>query len=208
MWWGSGGFRRTHLPGKRVSPEPVSIQIDYLRPPDRREVFIQKLLLDSPEVKITLAEAVPFDPPIRIHGDVALEAGSDAVWFTFPGLWHDIGRFHRADGAFTGIYANILTPPVIQPDGIWYTTDLFLDVWVDPEGELSVLDEDELREAEAKGWVTEQQALRAREEVVRISKDHEAGLWPPPVVDEWTLERARQSSPFISQAAQRRPTSR
>ena len=66
------------------------------------------------------------------EAEVALERGSDAVWFTFPGLWHDIGRFHRSDGTFTGIYANILTPPLIQPDGVWHTTDLFLDLWQKP----------------------------------------------------------------------------
>lgn len=191
-----------------MTQKPGSVQINYLRPPDRREVFIQRLLLDKPKVKITLAESVPFDPPILIHGKVALETGSDVVWFTFPGLWHDIGLFHRADGTFTGIYANILTPPVIRPNGIWDTTDLFLDVWVDPQGILSVLDEDQLLEAEAKGWVTVGEARRAREEVERISADHVAGRWPPAIVDEWTLKRARQSSSSISQAAQRRPTSR
>ena len=186
----------------------ASVRIHYLRPPDRREVFVQRLLLDTPEVKITLAEAVPFDPPIRILGEVALEAGSDAVWFTFPGLWHDIGRFHRADDAFTGIYANILTPPKIQPEGEWETTDLFLDVWVDPAGRLSVLDEDQLGEAEAKKWVSPHQARRAREEVVWIKKEFDAGRWPPPIVGEWTLERARQPSSSTSHAAQRRPRSR
>jgi hypothetical protein len=185
-----------------------SVRINYLRPPDRRELFVQRLLLDTPEVKITLAEAVPFDPPIRILGEVALEAGSDAVWFTFPGLWHDIGRFHRADDVFTGIYANILTPPVIQPDGDWETTDLFLDVWVDLEGHLSVLDEDQLQEAEAEGWVSQSQAKRARREVEWIKKEYEEGRWPPPVVEEWTLERARQSSTSTNHAAQRRPRSK
>ncbi|MFH1765064.1 MAG: DUF402 domain-containing protein [Gemmatimonadota bacterium] len=186
----------------------TSVRIHYLRPPDRREIFTQRLLLDTPEVKITLAEAVPFDPPIRIIGEVALEAGSDAVWFTFPGRWHDIGRFHRANGVFTGIYANILTPAVILPDGEWETTDLFLDVWIDPEGRLSVLDADQLREAEAKAWVSREQAKRARDEVDWIKKEFAAGRWPPPVVAEWTLERARQSSSSTSQAPQRRPISR
>ena len=179
---------------------PPSVRIDYLRPPDRRELFIQRLLLDTPEVKVTLAENVPFDPPIVILGEVALEAGSDAVWFTFPGRWHDIGRFHRANGEFTGIYANILTPPVIRDEGHWETTDLFLDVWVDPGGALSVLDEDQLEEAEARGWVSRSHAKRAREEVAWIRKEHAAGRWPPSVVEEWTLERAWLTQPpsFVS----------
>ncbi len=176
-----------------MSELPATVRIDYLRPPDRREVFVQRLLLDTPEVKITLAESVPFDPPILIHDEIALEAGSDAVWFTFPGKWHDVGRFHRADGGFTGIYANILTPPRFLPGGVWVTTDLFLDVWIDAEGAFSILDEDQLQEAEAMGWVEESQAKRAREEARWIEAEYRAGRWPPPIVEEWTLDRARQS---------------
>lgn len=169
------------------------VHIHYLRPPDRREVFTQRLLLDSPEVKITFAESVPFDPPIRIHGQVALEAGSDAIWFTFPGVWHDIGRFHLADGTFTGIYANILTPAVFKPGGVWETTDLFLDVWVSPEGEISILDEDQLQEAEQEDWVSPEQSRKAREEAERIRSAAAGGKWPPSIVEEWTLDRARKA---------------
>jgi predicted RNA-binding protein associated with RNAse of E/G family len=170
------------------------VHIHYLRPPDRKETFTQRLLLDGPEVKVTFAENVPFDPPIRIHGEVALEAGSDAVWFTFPGLWHDIGRFHLADGTFTGIYANILTPPLFQPGGVWHTTDLFLDVWVTPAGDLSVLDEDQLEEALGKEWISLETARRAREEASWIRERFREERWPPPVVEAWTLQRAREAT--------------
>jgi uncharacterized protein len=174
-----------------VTPPHPLVQIHYRRPPDREEIFTQRLVWDSPDVKITLAEDVSFDPPIQILGEVALEMGSAAVWFTFPGRWHDIGRFHRADGAFTGIYANILTPPVIRPGNNWETTDLFLDLWVDLRGQLSVLDEDQFRVAVSRRWITPGEAEMAWREVERIRREHEAGQWPPPVVEEWTLERAR-----------------
>lgn len=169
------------------------VRIHYLRPPDREEVFQQHLLLDTPAVKVTLASNVPFDPPIRIHGEIALETGSDAVWFTFPGLWHDIGRFHLADDTFTGIYANILTPPLIRGDGIWHTTDLFLDVWVDPTGAMDILDEDQLEEAVREGWISRETAHRAREEVRWIEGRFDEGKWPPGIVREWTLTRARSA---------------
>ena len=187
---------------------PASVSIHYLRPPNRRDIFIQRLVLNRPGVKVTLAENLTFDPPIEILGEVALETGSDAVWFTFPGTWHDIGRFHRANDTLTGIYANILTPPVIDPGGRWETTDLFLDVWIDSDGELSLLDEDQLDEAESRGWVSASQARRAREEAEWIRREHAAGRWPPPVVERWTLDVARQASSEITQAAQRRARSR
>jgi predicted RNA-binding protein associated with RNAse of E/G family len=175
-----------------VSSPPL-VDIHYLRPPDRKEIFSQHLLHDDPEVKVTLARAVPFDPPIRIGGRIALEKGSDAVWFTFPGHWHDIGRFHRVDGTFTGLYSNILTPPRILEGGIWETTDLFLDVWVDAEGKLSILDEDQFQTALRQGLVTPQEAERALEEVEAIREGYERGSWPPAIVGEWTLERARKA---------------
>ena len=172
--------------------DPPLIDIYYLRPPDREQIFTQHLIWDDAEVKITFSTDLSFEPPIRIDGDVVLETGSEVVWFTFPGAWHDVGLFHRADGTFTGTYANILTPCAFEEGGTWRTTDLFLDVWRDPTGRVQILDEEELEEAEARGWVTEEVAQRARAEALALKQQAEAGLWPPPVVREWTLARARE----------------
>ena len=174
-----------------MRPPPL-IDIHYHRPPDRDQVFTQHLIWEDGEVKITFATGLSLDPPIRIDGEVVLETGSEVIWFTFPGAWHDIGLFHSAQGTFTGTYANILTPCRFDPDGTWHTTDLFLDVWRDPTGRVQILDENELDEAEALGWVTGDQAHRARVEARTLERQAEAGLWPPPVVGEWTLTRARE----------------
>ena len=170
---------------------PPLIDIHYLRPPDRRQVFTQYLIWEDDAVKITFATDLSFELPIRIDDDIVLETGSEVIWFTFPGAWHDVGLFHRANGTFTGTYANILTPCAFEEGGTWRTTDLFLDVWRDPTGQVQVLDEDELEEAEARGWVTEEVARRARVEAGALKQQAKAGLWPPPVVSEWTLARAR-----------------
>lgn len=168
------------------------VRIHYRRPPDRLQVFEQILVHDTEEVKITLAESLDFDPPLRILGDVVLETGSSVVWFTFPGRWYDVGRFHRADGTFTGLYANLLTPPAIR--GLhWETTDLFLDVWIPPRGnEVCLLDEDELDVAVERKWVTPDTALRARREADELMDRARRATWPPAVVHDWTLERCRQ----------------
>lgn len=114
------------------------------------------------------------------------------VWFTFPGEHHDIGRFHTPDDRFTGLYANVLTP-VEGLDGTeWRTTDLFLDVWLAASGgALRVLDEDELSDALVHGWIDAETAALARAEAERLVRGAERGTWPPPVVAEWTLARAR-----------------
>lgn len=173
-----------------MSEHPL-VRINYRRPPNRLQVFEQTLVHDGDDVKVTLAEAMPYEPPMRIEGQVVLELGSDVVWFTFPDTWHDIGRFHRADGTFTGLYANILTPPELHGTE-WNTTDLFLDVWVSPQGKVLLLDEDELDEALGREWVDAPSAARAKQEGRRLVQGAEEGVWPPPVVHEWTLERCRE----------------
>ncbi len=174
---------------------PPLIDIHYLRPPDREQIFTQHLIWDAPDVKITFAVDLSLELPLRIGDGVVLESGSEVIWFTFPGAWHDIGLFHLADGTFTGTYANILTPCGFEEDGTWRTTDLFLDVWKDLRGETQVLDEEELRDAEARGWVSEAVAVRARAEALALKQQAEEGLWPPAVVKEWTLDRARERLP-------------
>ncbi len=177
----------------------MTIHIHYHRPPDRTEVFVQRLIHDDGKVKVTFAEGLRLEEPLVLGGRSALEDGSDAVWFTFPGAWHDIGRFHTADGRLTGIYANVLTPCIFEPGGTWFTTDLFLDLWIPVEVwqgrrsglEPKLLDEDELDQAERRGWVARPVAERAREEARRLVAAARAGLWPPAAVERWSREKAR-----------------
>jgi uncharacterized protein len=173
---------------------PPLVHIHYLRPPDREKVYTQYLIHEEEAVRVTYAQDLDLRAPMRIAEAVVLETGSDVIWFTFPGAWHDIGLFHRADGSFTGTYANILTPCVFEPGGVWRCTDLFLDLWIDPTGDFSRLDDDELDEAEMKGWVDPDTAQRAREEATTLSAQAAAGLWPPEIVGRWTLARAREST--------------
>lgn len=166
------------------------VTIHYLRPPDHRQTFRQPIIHESPEVIVTFSRGVRVSPPMELDGEVVLETGSDIVWFTFPGLWHDIGRFHNARGAFTGLYANLLTPVKMLPGPVWRTTDLFLDVWMKPGRAPRLLDEDELRDALDANALEAGTARRAREEARRILERARAGAWPPRVVREWTRERA------------------
>jgi len=155
-------------------------------------VFTQHLVLDRPDVKVTLATELDLGAPVRVHGEAVLESGSDAVWFTFPDTWHDIGLFHRADGTFTGTYANIISPCEFETPTVWHTTDWFLDVWVGLTGTVEVLDADELDEAVRRGWVDARTERRVRREARELKKRAEAGDWPPPVVQEWSLPHARE----------------
>lgn len=171
---------------------PDHVRIRYRRPPDREDVFVQRLVHEGAGVLVTLLEYASLDGPMRVDGAVVLEQDSPIVWFTFPGRWHDIGRFHRIDGTFTGLYANILTPVRFLDARTWQTTDLFLDVWQGVDGGTAVLDRDELDDALARGWLDAETADTACAEADRILDLARRGEWPPSAVEDWTIERVRR----------------
>ena len=174
------------------SGEPSRVKIHYRRIPGHERIYDQRVVLERDDVIITLSDPLELESPILHDGRVMLEAGSLALWFTYPGAWHDIGCFHRADGSFSGIYANILTPPRIE-GSVWHTTDLFLDVWWPSGGHVVLLDEDEFDEAYRREQIDAETARRAREEADRILESARLGEWPPTVVEEWPLERALEA---------------
>lgn len=170
----------------------ADVRIHYLRPPDRADLFVQHLVHATEDVVITLNERTALRRPVRVDDTVILEPGAPVLWFTFPGRWHDVGRFHLADGTFTGIYANILEPVEVVGPHEWRAVDLFLDVWLGAaQPAPRLLDEDELEEALARGWLDAATGLRARAEAERLLEAARAGTWPPAIVREWTLARAR-----------------
>lgn len=179
------------------APVPRTVRIHYRRPPDRRQVFRQTLVHDGATVLVTYLPEAGVPRPVTVADRIVLEADSPAVWFTFPGEHHDIGRFHTPAGELTGYYANVLTPVEFLPraeDGtdVWRTTDLFLDLFLTPDGVIHELDHEELQDAVERGWVDPETARTARAELQRLAQRANSGAWPPPVVEEWTLERARR----------------
>src|SRR5690606_14252761 len=144
-------------------------------------------------VLVTYVERTPLARTLVVDGEVALEPGAPAVWFTFPGAWHDIGRVHRLDGTFTGFYANGITPVEFLSADSWRTTDLFLDVWRGRRGAPGRLDEDELDEAGRNGWIGGAHEEAARAEAARLLEAAAGPAWPPAPVLEWTIERCRRA---------------
>lgn len=166
------------------------VEIHYTRPPDRVTIFRQAVVHRDDTCVVTLLERADLPRPVTVGGRAVLESGAPAVWFTFPGLWHDIGRFHTVAGEFTGYYANVLTPVRFVTPLHWETTDLCLDVWLDDRG-AALLDEDELEAAVHIGAVTSSDAARADAEARSLMAAAAADTWPPAICRHWTLERAR-----------------
>ncbi len=155
------------------------------------QVFSQTLVHEG-DALVTYLPRAGVARPTVVGGRRVLEAESPVVWLTFPGRSHDIGRFHTPDGRFTGYYANILTPVEIDRSAegdTWHTTDLFLDVFLTPDGDPFVLDREELEQAVAVGWVDAATAREAERDAAALVRAARTGRWPPAVARAWTLER-------------------
>jgi predicted RNA-binding protein associated with RNAse of E/G family len=165
------------------------VRIHYHRPDRGTTVFEEHLVFDRPDVKVTLLDT--YDGKDAFAGDrLILTAGAPVVWFVYPELCRDVGRFHLADGTFTGWYTN-LRGPIRMEETDWYCTDLFLDHWLPADGSPGCwLDEDELEAAHAAGLVTAAQLEVVRHERATVAAELGVG-WPPALARQLDLEQAR-----------------
>lgn len=108
-------------------------------------------------------------PPLDL-GYVVLEPGDRWTEYFYAHRWYNIFEIRASDRRLKGWYCNISRPARIGADEV-VAEDLALDLWVAPDGECRVLDEDEfaalpLTPAErqaARRALAELQAMVARE---------------------------------------------
>jgi predicted RNA-binding protein associated with RNAse of E/G family len=134
---------------------------------------------------IVLTHRLQPSKPFVFDGEEVIGSGYEAVWFLFQGEPWDIGRFYRPDGTWTGYYADVLEPVrwVTEPElALEPLVDLFLDLWMAPDGRYAVLDEDEFDRAAATGAITPAQAERARRTLDRLLAAVRSGAFPPAAV--------------------------
>ena len=96
-------------------------------------------------------------------------------WSTVDHIWFGAGNvvvvrrgdpfavhmFWRDDGRFWGWYVNLQEPMRIRPDG-FETLDHALDVWIEPDAEPVLKDEDHLRQCQRLGIVSPEEAAAIR----------------------------------------------
>lgn len=161
----------------------------YRRPPNRvSQIPIQVLRIDRRSVRF-LNECAPKEP-FRYDGEVVLDRGYWGVWFVGNGASHDLGKVYNANGRHTGYYVDVLEPVRWQGDDIATikpVTDLFLDLWIAPDGRWQILDEAEFWEAEAQRWITPEQAAHARRTLAHLVELAETGTLVTPEAQAFKL---------------------
>ncbi len=162
---------------------------DYIRPPNRR-VSLRSLLLDATNDIIVVAGECSPSKPLGYSGEIVMDIGYWGIWFLFKNRSFDVGRVYRRDRTWTGYYVDVLEPvqwEASDPNTLEPIIDLFLDLWLAPNGKYMVLDEDEFEKAINLGHLTSGQVGHARSVLQELVEATERGEFPPAVVREFSL---------------------
>lgn len=97
--------------------------------------------------------------PKRDLGYTVFETGDHFIEYFYTNRWFNIFAISNAHGRRKGWYCNVAVPALISEERV-EQIDLLLDVWIDPDGQTLILDEDEFA---ADTTLTEAQRRGARE---------------------------------------------
>ncbi len=90
-----------------------------------------------------------FRSPDQPFMGTELKQGDRFIETYYFNRWYNIFEIHdRDDDHLKGWYCNITRPAVLEADDRLSYQDLALDLWVDPDGTQTILDEDEFEELE------------------------------------------------------------
>jgi predicted RNA-binding protein associated with RNAse of E/G family len=129
-------------------------------------------------------------PPQR-RGEVVV-SGPGYVWFRFWLLAHDqvLERYYGEQGQLIGTQIDVCMPPTGDESG-WRVRDLYLDIWVTPDGRVTLSGEASFDQAAQQGWLSQQEVEYAEEHVRRLTAGIAQGRFPPPIVRRWQVDPSR-----------------
>jgi predicted RNA-binding protein associated with RNAse of E/G family len=108
-----------------------------------------------------------WERPTLALGYATFETGDRFREWFYSDRWYNIFEIAESSGALTGWYCNIAEPATITETEI-RCRDLLLDLWVAPDGETLILDEDEFAADDAIDAPAREQAIVALAELRRM----------------------------------------
>lgn len=136
----------------------------------------RKRLIPSECILLKDDEILQYDEEFLITKWTTLKPRSDfhhgySCYFFQKGI--KISKFYREDGTFVYWYCDIVS--FEQTEAAIYITDLLADVIIMPDGEVKVLDLDELCEAKERSLIDSQQfflSVKHLSELLSAIEDH------------------------------------
>jgi hypothetical protein len=163
---------------KERFPHPISIM--YRRPPHPPRAF-PGLLRNATANMLTVQSRISIKEPREVCGKIIVDQGYLALWFIFKGKWFDIGKFYDRSSNWLGYYCDIVKPltRLLYGRRTPIITDLFLDLWIFPDRNYYVLDEEEFEEAARSRIISRRLAAKAESELKRLIKLVKQNKFPP-----------------------------
>jgi hypothetical protein len=160
------------------------VRIEYIRP-GKEVTYYEENFVSRDEICLRtfkqLSQEISTALSLSLIEQKLIEPGnlvgtvSKSYFFTEP---FNVLVFRDANGALLGYYSDIGEPAIqISPDKI-RMTDLFLDIWMYPDGQLLELDWDEFEEAIRNQVITPPQVELARTTLKRLVSEKEQGIYP------------------------------
>jgi predicted RNA-binding protein associated with RNAse of E/G family len=169
------------------------VRIEYIRPGKdvtqyEEEFFAQdKICLRTfktlpKEISVRLSKALLEQNMIQPQQRVGTI--SKLYFFNEP---FNLLEFREIDGTLLGYYSDIGEPALQLSPTQFQMTDLFLDIWLFPDGRLLELDWDEFEEAIGKKVITSAQAELARATMKRLVAEAAEGIYPGRYIDHFNI---------------------
>jgi predicted RNA-binding protein associated with RNAse of E/G family len=119
-------------------------------------------------------------------------AGPGHIWYRFW-LWRDdqvVERYFDAQGQALGTQVDLCMPLQVG-EGEWTARDLLLNIWISPQGQVTVSNEAAFEAAVSSGQLTEEEARWAEEHVRRLTGAISQRRFPPAMVRNWQVDLRR-----------------
>lgn len=128
--------------------------------------------------------------PRTLFGSVVADSG--AIWFRFwlPQFDQVVERYYLPDGLSLGAHIDVCGPLQCDEHGC-AADDYILDIWIDPQGRVTVHNEDEFDRAVLLGELTSEQAQRAEAHLRELTAAIARNRFPPPIVRNWQIDPSR-----------------
>jgi uncharacterized protein len=111
-------------------------------------------------------------------GFTTFRRGDEFIEFYYFDRWYNVFQVSSPDGVLKGWYANVGLPAELEIDaGELHYVDLALDVWVDPNGEFAVLDQDEFDALLVEHVELSEAAERGRESLLALAEARRLPRW-------------------------------
>ncbi|WP_297506051.1 DUF402 domain-containing protein [Thermococcus sp.] len=159
----------------------MRIHLIYRRLPNRVIERDDEIIADLGDIIVARSTFSGMLAPLRVNGVKVIDNGYGMLYFAFIGKNYDILKVYDEEGNFKGLYIDVLAYTKRKGNTL-EMLDLFLDIFVFPNGGAFLLDEDELEIALNHGIVNKETFDFAYSVAGEILEKLKRGEFPPAIV--------------------------